>query len=258
MKQSVLLVILVSSLCFGGIITDSFEDGIIANGPDTGAPPASWSGNIDTEPGWQADGAGGVYGHHPGLACTDDTGAMMTLDFGALYGTVEVDFELRQENGTGGSYRIEMGFVTDQGTWLMESSPEAFRYGGGASATSIASFDGNHAITWPGVGVAPQQKLPTNGYQHFKFVFDVSEYFTVKVYTEDYTAGIDESKGYGTLVYAAYMENWISGTPATGATGFAWKNLDGVVTWQVDDVVVTPEPVSMLIMGIGGLFLRRR
>lgn len=265
-KLVVMLVVLVSVVGLQAMtITDNFDDGIIGNGPDTGAP-ASWSGDIDVDAGWDADGSQG-YGHPVGTAACNDGGKRMDLNFGAGYSYVEIDFELKQENGTEAGYRMEFGFITDTGDFLMEASPEKYRYGGAPNNWSIPSYDGLHNITGAPSDATPgynldyiNQKLPTWGWQHFKLIFDGTEdKYAVRLYTEDQNDGaaIDQSKGYGTLIYAAYMENHIN-TPASTALGFFWKNRDGVVSWQVDDVAVTPEPASLLLLSLGGLSVFRR
>lgn len=254
-KFSVILALaLISAAAWAMPIADNFDDGNIGNGPDTGKPPASWSGDIDTEPGWKADGTG-ANNNQVGEAACDDAGKVMTLNFGSSYTYVEVDFELTQTDGTEGAYRFEYGFSTDAGDLLMESSPQKYRYAGNHS---IASYDGNGNITGAPADTTPgytlnyiNQKLPTSGWQHFKVVFDGSESkYAIRVYTEDHVAGIDTSKGYGTLIYAAYYEQPISGSAST-ADGFFFKNRDGAVTWMVDDVSVTPEPATMLLLAFG-------
>lgn len=257
----VVLLLAVSVQAVG--ITDNFDDQLIANGPDTGAPPASWSGAIDTDPGWNAD-ATGAWGALAGSAACDDAGARMDLSFGATYSEIVVDFNLMQPNGTPGAFRMEMGFVTDAGApfKLMESSPQLYRWGAPHN-TSFTSYDGGHNIVGRGTGT-DSGRLAVGGWQHIRFVFDVDEYETVKVYAEDYDSPLyDPDKGYdeANMIYVAYMENWhpSSGNDAaTGATGFAWSNRDGVVTWQVDDVAVTPEPATMMLLGVGALATLKR
>ncbi|OXU15122.1 PEP-CTERM sorting domain-containing protein [Sedimentisphaera salicampi] len=248
------LAIFVSPLCWASFVSDNFEDGAIGNGP------GSWSGDIDTANGWQVGGEG--YGHHPGLAATATEGARMDLDFGGNYSTVEVDFEIRQENGSDGWYEMQWGFKTDAGEFAMSSGPRADFYN---SAYGIASYDENGALisnpSDAGGGLDYLgQKLPTSGYQHFKLVFDGSESnYAVRVYTEDNNDGasIDESKGFGDLAYVSYYEQPTNGS-AWSASGFFWENKSGAVTWQVDDVLVTPEPATLSLLGIGSCLLYRK
>lgn len=251
----ILVVLLVSAgSVFAINITDNFDDGIIGNGPDTGAPPASWSGDIDTEPGWNADGDD-AWGYPAGSAASDDPGTSMTLNFGESVTYAEVEFDLFQPNNTGAAYRMNMGFETDQGYFAMEASPQEWRYGGGASATSIASYDGLHNIIING-NVEPQNRLPRSGWQHFKYVFDLAEYDTIKVYADD--------EGDGTMELVAIMENWhpsSGNTAASSVIGFTWQvhpeDAKGP-TWAVDNVSVVPEPATMALLAVGGLAAIRR
>ncbi len=243
-KLITILAIVCVTACASQAITisDNFDDQVIGDGP------GSWSGDIDIDPGWNADGTG-AWGAEVGSAASDDAGKQMTLDFGGLYTYAEVEFDVMQPNGTGASYRLEWGFMTDTAKeWFtMENSPEEWRYGG---VTSIASYDGNHNIVVDG-DVEQGNRLPRSGWQHFKLVFDIAEYKTIKVYADD--------EGDGTMELVAQMENLI-GDMATGVTGFRWSNRDGAVTWNIDNVAVNavPEPATLGLLAIGGFIIRRK
>jgi hypothetical protein len=218
-------------------ITDDFDDTIIGNGPNTGAPPAYWSDDLDTNPGWLADGTG-AWAAPTGAAASDDSGKIMTLNFGQTVDYAEVDFYVYQPNATGAAFRFNMGFITDTDEyWDMEASAQEWRYGGNPeTSTSFASYNTFHNIVI-NESVEPHNRLPRYGWQHMLYVFDAGESpDVIKVYADD--------EGDDSMELVAIMQNWnpSQGTPANGVKGFAWKNVDGGVTWCINNVTVTSNP----------------
>lgn len=246
MQKRVLLVMAASVALVSGAmalpITDNFDDTTMTSTP----AGIDWLGDVGNTSGvWHAN-AGQVWGDQDGAACTTAAGAVMTADFGGDYTDATVEFDISQANGTGASYRMEMGFGTTDGRIMwMEMSPEEYRYLGD---TSITSYDGLWNIIGIGSADNPnpvaQQRLPRSEVSHMKFVFDLGEpKFIVRTYID------------GT--YAAYMEQHIN-TPVAGVDSFHIKNRDGVVTWRIDNFSAVPEPMSLSLLALGGLFLRRR
>jgi hypothetical protein len=67
--------------------------------------------------------------------------------------------------------------------------------------------------------------------------------------------------GFGTAAGEAYQDgswltaNWVS---ATGVWVRAYETMDFGATWQLMDEIFIPEPMTVALLGLGGLFLLRR
>jgi hypothetical protein len=224
------LVCLVSAgLAVGATITDDFSDGDHLVNP-------TWtvdSGAV-TSDGSQAPGS--MYGLAGRLNFGTAAGTQVHLDFPAVDNTaVSVEFELYQSNGAGGaSYSFNFGLYdsTSDVGYLEHATLNPTYYGS----------SGFHAYNGSGEFIAGLA-----GYS-----LDNSP--AIIGMTFDPVTGVTVTKN-GDVV-----ASWTNFNGLTKVDRFVLENGNGVVSWFVDDVAVTyvPEPMTMVLLGIGGLSMLRR
>jgi hypothetical protein len=162
------------------------------------------------------------------------------------------------------------GSPDDWWTWNYSQTWTSADAHGGAMAERLAGFSGTWSSTWwTSWGEVGQDVAVTAG-----------ETYTFDVWLKDEGTGVNPGELYFTARFRDGDGSWLAYPDATFAAASTWTNVDlgqytapaGTIDVQfvlmgnpggsilVDDanMVLVPEPVTICLLGFGGLLLRRR
>jgi hypothetical protein len=236
--------------------SDNFDDQVIG---DDG-----WTGDVDVNPGWLADGTGAEPDNSgltfpAGSAVSDDELKYMHIQFDQATDTAVVEFDHYQLTTVGGAWRFNFGFTSSEfadgtpqgdaygmtmqpggvhhglGGMYFECSPQEWRFGPGSEGqTSIVSMDGawnyKTAGTDPDGDIVQPEKRLSRGpgeVHHYRVEFDG-------------TGGANDimMKVYQDGVYAGYIQNYYD-----SSSPWVWSEVDGFVLTTYDQYPIDQYPV---------------